>query len=37
MDVSMLGGVSINALGEGSMTVSVMVARTLCRLAAARR
>ncbi len=28
MDVSMLGGVSINALGEGSMTVSVMVART---------
>jgi hypothetical protein len=28
MDVSMLGGVSINALGQGSMTVSVMVART---------
>jgi hypothetical protein len=28
MDVSMLGGVSINALGEGSMTVSVMVARS---------
>jgi hypothetical protein len=28
MEVSMLGGVSINALGEGSMTVSVMVART---------
>jgi hypothetical protein len=27
MDVSMLGGVSINALGEGAMTVSVMVAR----------
>jgi len=27
MAVSMLGGVSINALGEGSMTVSVMVAR----------
>jgi hypothetical protein len=27
MDVSMLGGVSVNALGEGSMTVSVMVAR----------
>jgi hypothetical protein len=27
MEVSMLGGVSINALGEGSMTVSVMVAR----------
>ena len=27
MDVSMLGGVSINALGEGSMTVSVMVSR----------
>jgi len=28
MDVSMLGGASVNALGEGSMTVSVMVART---------
>jgi len=28
MDVSMLGGVSINALGQGSMTVSVMVARS---------
>jgi uncharacterized protein YdaU (DUF1376 family) len=28
MAVSMLGGVSINALGEGSMTVSVMVARS---------
>ncbi len=28
MEVSMLGGVSINALGQGSMTVSVMVART---------
>ncbi len=28
MAVSMLGGVSINALGEGAMTVSVMVART---------
>jgi hypothetical protein len=28
MDVSMLGGVSINALGQGSMTVSVMAART---------
>jgi hypothetical protein len=28
MDVSMLGGVSINALGQGSMAVSVMVART---------
>ena len=28
MDVSTLGGVTINALGEGSMTVSVMVART---------
>jgi uncharacterized protein YdaU (DUF1376 family) len=28
MDVSILGGVSINALGQGSMTVSVMVART---------
>jgi len=28
MDVSMLGGVSINALGQGSMSVSVMVART---------
>jgi hypothetical protein len=27
MSVSMLGGVSINALGEGSMSVSVMVAR----------
>jgi hypothetical protein len=27
MEVSMLGGVSINALGEGSMTVSVIVAR----------
>jgi hypothetical protein len=27
MAVSMLGGVSINALGEGSMSVSVMVAR----------
>jgi hypothetical protein len=27
MEVSMLGGVSLNALGEGSMTVSVMVAR----------
>jgi len=27
MDISMLGGVSINALGQGSMTVSVMVAR----------
>jgi uncharacterized protein YdaU (DUF1376 family) len=27
MAVSMLGGVSINALGEGSMAVSVMVAR----------
>ena len=27
MAVSMLGGVSINALGQGSMTVSVMVAR----------
>jgi hypothetical protein len=27
MEVSMLGGVSINALGEGSMTVSVLVAR----------
>jgi hypothetical protein len=28
MEVSMLGGVSINALGQGSMTVSVMVARS---------
>jgi hypothetical protein len=28
MDVSMLGGVTVNALGEGSMTVSVMVARS---------
>jgi hypothetical protein len=28
MNVSMLGGVSINALGEGAMTVSVMVARS---------
>jgi hypothetical protein len=28
MDVSMLGGVTINALGQGSMTVSVMVARS---------
>src|ERR1700722_5022216 len=28
MDVSMLGGVSINALGQGSMSVSVMVARS---------
>ena len=28
MAVSMLGGVSINALGQGSMTVSVMVARS---------
>jgi hypothetical protein len=28
MDISMLGGVSINALGQGSMTVSVMVARS---------
>jgi hypothetical protein len=28
MEVSMLGGVSINALGEGAMTVSVMVARS---------
>jgi hypothetical protein len=28
METSMLGGVSINALGQGSMTVSVMVART---------
>ena len=27
MDIAMLGGVSINALGQGSMTVSVMVAR----------
>jgi hypothetical protein len=28
MEVSMLGGVSINALGQGSITVSVMVARS---------
>jgi hypothetical protein len=28
MEVAMLGGVSINALGEGAMTVSVMVARS---------
>jgi hypothetical protein len=28
MDISMLGGVTINALGQGSMTVSVMVARS---------
>jgi hypothetical protein len=28
MDVSMLGGVTVNALGEGSMTVSVMAARS---------
>jgi hypothetical protein len=28
MDVSMLGGVTINALGQGSMSVSVMVARS---------
>jgi hypothetical protein len=28
MAISMLGGVSINALGQGSMTVSVMVARS---------
>src|SRR6201999_3359363 len=28
MDVSMLGGVSVNALGQGAMTVSVMVARS---------
>ena len=28
MEVSMLGGVSINALGQGSMSVSVMVARS---------
>jgi hypothetical protein len=28
MDISMLGGVSVNALGQGSMTVSVMVARS---------
>ncbi len=28
MEVSMLGGVTINALGEGSMSVSVMVARS---------
>ena len=28
LEVSMLGGVSINALGEGAMTVSVMVARS---------
>ncbi len=36
MEVSMLGGVSINALGEGAMTVSVMVARNYVGLAAAR-
>ena len=28
MEVAMLGGVTVNALGEGSMTVSVMVARS---------
>ncbi len=28
MEVSMLGGVTINALGQGSMSVSVMVARS---------
>ena len=28
MDVSMLGGVTVNALGQGAMTVSVMVARS---------
>jgi hypothetical protein len=28
LDISMLGGVSVNALGQGSMTVSVMVARS---------
>ncbi len=28
MNVAMLGGVSVNALGEGSLAVSVMVART---------
>jgi hypothetical protein len=28
MDISMLGGVSVNALGEGSLAVSVMVGRT---------
>ena len=37
MAVSMLGGVSINALGQGSMTVSVMVARSFRRLTGTRR